>query len=202
MEPDTLAESAIVDTITAIFAAPEFERGWRQSLWEQLLDWLSGGFLWFRGLARTAPGLYWASIILLVMVLVLVAARIGMLIRARRIRSAALAAEKRAGRRAVGLRDPWVVAQEEAARGNFTDAAHALYLALLDALARREQVRLHPAKTIGDYVRELRARSSSLFGAFREFARTYEVVVYGIGTCDRDRYERLRELALPIVQAA
>jgi len=51
-------------------------------------------------------------------------------------------------------------------------------------------------------VRDLRARSSSLFGRFRDFARSYETVVYGLGTCDRERYERLRALAAPIVQPA
>jgi hypothetical protein len=42
----------------------------------------------------------------------------------------------------------------------------------------------------------MRARASaSLVQAFREFARGYEYVVYGIGECDRDRYERLHGLA-------
>lgn len=94
-----------------------------------------------------------------------------------------------------------MLAQELAARGEYTEAAHALYRALLEALARRERVRLHPSKTVGDYVRDLRQRSSSLFGRFRDFARSYETVVYGIGVCDRERYERLLALAAPIVRA-
>ena len=96
--------------------------------------------------------------------------------------------------------DPWRLAQGEAARGNYTEAAHALYQALLEAAARQQEVRLHPSKTVGDYVRELRARSSALFGRFREFARSYETVIYGIGYCDRERYERLLSLAMPIVR--
>ena len=98
-------------------------------------------------------------------------------------------------------RDPWRTAEELAASGNFTEAAHSLYQALLESVARRERVALHPAMTVGDYARTLRARSSALFSRFREFAQSYETVIYGAGTCDRERYERLRTLALPIVQA-
>lgn len=94
--------------------------------------------------------------------------------------------------------DPWALAQRLAGAGNYTDAAHALYRALLQAVARREQVRIDPAKTTGDYVRDLRRRSSALVTPFRDFARTYEVVVYGLGVCDRPRYERLLTLASAI----
>ncbi len=91
--------------------------------------------------------------------------------------------------------DPLSDAERLAAAGNYTDAAHALYAALLASLAERERVRVHPSKTVGDYARELRRRSSALMTPFREFARSYEVVVYGIGSCDRPRYERLYALA-------
>jgi hypothetical protein len=53
---------------------------------------------------------------------------------------------------------------------------------------------------VGDYVRELRGRSSTLLDRFRAFARSYEVVVYGVGTCDQERYEQLRLLATDILQ--
>jgi hypothetical protein len=49
-------------------------------------------------------------------------------------------------------------------------------------------------------VREVRRRAPPLFAGFRDFARAYEVVIYGIGACNRDRYERLLALALPIVR--
>jgi hypothetical protein len=91
--------------------------------------------------------------------------------------------------------DPWALAQRLAADGNYTDAAHALYQGLLLLLARYDHLRLHESKTVGDYARELRQRSSQRFAPFRDFARTYEVVVYGLGTCDRDRYDRLERLA-------
>jgi hypothetical protein len=112
----------------------------------------------------------------------------------RRLVAAAGAALMRSG-------DPLALAQRLAAGGDFTGAAHALYAALLLAAARSERLELHPSKTAGDYARDLRARSSSLFSRFREFARSYEFVIYGVGECDQARYERLRTLAAPIVGA-
>jgi hypothetical protein len=97
--------------------------------------------------------------------------------------------------------DAWSAAQQLAARGDYTAAAHALYAALLDAGARQAQLELHPSKTAGDYVREVRRRSSPIFPSFRDFARAYEFVIYGLGECDRERYERLLSIALPIVTA-
>jgi hypothetical protein len=44
-------------------------------------------------------------------------------------------------------------------------------------------------------VRELRNRSSSIFTLFRDFARSYETVIYGIGACDAERYHKLYALA-------
>jgi len=98
--------------------------------------------------------------------------------------------------------DAWRAAQAEAAAGRYTEAAHLLYRALLETIARHEQLRLHPSKTVGDYVRELRSRRSAAFSPFREFARAYEHVVYGSGTADRQRYERLHALAAPLVTRA
>jgi hypothetical protein len=95
--------------------------------------------------------------------------------------------------------DAWSAAQLLASRGDYTAAAHALYAALLDAGARQEQLKLHPSKTAGDYVREVRRHASPMFPRFRDFARAYEIVIYGLGVCDRERYERLLSLALPIV---
>jgi hypothetical protein len=91
--------------------------------------------------------------------------------------------------------DPWALAQRLAAEGRYTEAAHALYGALLTRVAARVTLRLHPSKTAGDYARDLRVAAPSVFGPFREFARDYEVVIYGLGTCDQPRFERLIDLA-------
>ena len=91
--------------------------------------------------------------------------------------------------------DPWALAQRLAAQGRYTEAAHALYGALLARVAARVPLRLHPSKTAGDYARDLRGTAPSVFGPFREFARSYEVVIYGLGACDRSRFEGLIDLA-------
>lgn len=91
--------------------------------------------------------------------------------------------------------DPWLVARQLAAEGRYTEAAHALYLALLARVAARVPLRLHASKTAGDYARELRKIAPSVFGPFREFARSYEVVVYGLGECDEARFNGLIDLA-------
>jgi hypothetical protein len=103
------------------------------------------------------------------------------------------------GGAAAVAQDPWQEAQRLAASGDYTQAAHALYAAILQAAAGRGIVRLHHAKTIGDYLRELRARASgAIVSGFRDFTRVYEVVVYGTGECDRQRFERLAQLAAAV----
>jgi hypothetical protein len=194
-----LSDAAIHDTVEVVFRQRAYARGVLR-----LPDWLGRFFRWLGELLggvdlrmERSPVLFWGSIVLLVAIVALVVAR-AFWARAHRVALASAVDERRT--RGGGLpRDPWLAAQALAARGDFTEAAHALYRALLATLARRGQVKLHPSKTVGDYVRELRARSSALFSRFRDFARSYEVVVYGVGECDRTRWERLRSLAEPIV---
>jgi hypothetical protein len=91
--------------------------------------------------------------------------------------------------------DPWALAKRLAARGLYTEAAHALYGALLDRVSARVPLRLDPSKTAGDYARDLRHTAPTVFGPFREFARGYEVVIYRLGVCDQPRFQSLMELA-------
>ena len=101
----------------------------------------------------------------------------------------------RLGAKSADARDPWALAQRLAAEGRYTEAAHALYGALLARVAARVPLRLHASKTVGDYARDLRSAAPSVFAPFREFARSYEVVIYGLGTCDRPRFDGLIALA-------
>ena len=177
--------TTIVDTVTAVFSAPEFNPARGFWWWTEYLD--------FPFEAKTVRWTLFVVVVLLAMIAI-----------ARYAQN--LYFERRYGEiggvagRGGGTRDPWTTAQELAGRGEFTLAAHALYLALLDALARREEVRLHPAKTIGDYLRELRARSSTLLPPVRDFARSYELVAYGFRECDAERYQRLHALASSVVR--
>ena len=196
------ADAVIRDTIAAVLRASIYRRS--SSPWERFLTWL--GRWWdrlmsrFGGVHHVSPAIYWPVAIVVILLVAVVIARSVYLFRARRedVGEGSATRVLRAGTRG---RDPWRAAEEAAARGDFTAAAHALYLALLEAAARRGELRLHPSKTVGDYARELRHRSSALLGRFRDFARSYETVIYGAGECDRQRYEGLLALAGPIVRA-
>ena len=178
--------STIVDTVTAVFSAPEFNPTPSIWWWTEYID-----IPFDRVIARRV-------LIGIVIVLALIAlVRYGHRLYLERRYGEILGV---GGNRAAGPQDPWLTAQALAASGDFTGAAHALYLAVLEGLARREQLRLHPAKTIGDYLRELRSRSSALLPTVRDFARLYELVAYGFRECDAARYERLHALASDVIR--
>lgn len=196
-------EAAIRDTMRAVFSQSAYTKrqpGWLARKLAEVWEWIAAHWP-FKGSTRESdPVLYWTAIGVLAAFLIAIIARAWYLGYVRRDQGVGARPLPTAPSRAALGGDPWIMAQHFASSGDFTTAAHALYAALLEAVARRGQVRLHPSKTIGDYVRELRARSSAFFQRFREFARAYEVVIYGSGHCDQERYERLHALALPIVQ--
>ena len=188
-EVPAIAESAIADTVAAVFRAPELNPGggWGfPSLfwWTKYLD-----FSLNPALARNI-GLVLVGIVAVITLIHYTRKR--MLDREPRMGAGDML---RSGR----SRDAWTVAQELAAAGDFTGAAHALYIALIGTLAKRDLLRLHPSKTIGDYLRELRRRPSAPVQTVHDFARTYELVAYGLRPCDADRYARLHALATRVV---
>ncbi len=188
------SDQAIRDTVEKVFSSGEFGRA---SLLSRLFAWGLDQLrrLWQAMPSVGSPGLSWVLRIGIVLLVIGVIGRIAYAWIVER-RFAVDGDNRPDGRgRLAPVRDPLALANEAAGRGDFTAAAHALYAALLHAIARKERVRLHPSKTVGDYVRDLRGKSSSLFGRFRDFSRSYEVVIYGVGVCDRDRYERLHLLA-------
>ncbi len=198
---EQLPERTIRRAVDAVYGSPSYNRtsiwsrivGWIWEMLDRLFRWLSPAF----GALHKSPPLFWAVVIGLALLTAAVIARWLYLWRARTARRVSGKWQKQAG--AVRT-DAWSAAQELAARGDFTAAAHALYAALLEAGARQNQLKLHPSKTAGDYVREVHRKSSPLFPNFRDFARAYEIVIYGLGECNRDLYERLLSLATPIVQ--
>jgi hypothetical protein len=194
-----ISPAAISDTADAVFSLPEYNEISLRTPLARLLEWLGQFFAPLREAKVESPILYWLVVGTLALIVFSIAGRYAYLSYVTRSQ-AAITRPRWTGRPGwSSATDAWLRAQQEAANGNFTIAAHAMYEALLGAVARRETLRLHPSKTVGDYARELRARSSGLFAAFRDFARSYETVIYGIGTCDQERYERLRSLASPIV---
>jgi hypothetical protein len=194
-----IGESAIRDTVAAVFRAPEFNRVHAPPLFVRIVWWILDRVRELRAVTAASPALYYALLGVTALVVAALVGRAIYLAYLVHTGEAALTGRRRAARGAAGA-DPWLLAQQCAAAGDFTAAAHHLYAGVLQAVARRQLVRLHPSKTIGDYVRELRSRASTaLLAPFREFARAYEAVIYGAGHCDRNRYERLRALAAAIV---
>jgi hypothetical protein len=181
--------AVIHDTVAAIVRQPAYDRSLRQSLADLFFRWL--GETIERVLrAVEIPGAKRVATVLAVVLALLTIARI---VYAARLRNDGdrLGGRRRAGARHVAVADPLAEAERLAAEGRFTDAAHALYQALLLRLSSRERMRLHPSKTSGEYARELRATGSPAYAAFRSFGRRYDRVLFGRGACDADSYAAL-----------
>lgn len=200
LQSSPIADQAIRDTIAVLTRHAAYDRSLRQTAMQRFWAWLKELLSPLEraiGTSRTAQEI---ALVLVILLVVAVIARAVVVAHAARV---ARAAERDGGggRGMAGrLSDPWPEAQRLAAGGDYTAAAHSAYAAVLLALSRRARVRLHPSKTVGDYTRELRRLRSPLAPGYREFARLYEVVIYGVGTCDRDRWERLQLLAADLVE--
>jgi hypothetical protein len=86
------------------------------------------------------------------------------------------------------------VAQRAAAAGRFREAVLALYQALLERLQEQGLLRYHPAKTPGDYRREIRPHLDRA-GNLERFLRIFESVAFGAREPDLETFERLESLA-------
>ena len=194
-----LPAPAVRDTIAEVFQQPAYDRALARTLWSRISEtiarWIGQAYEAF----QRSPALTRVVVVLAAIVVILFCARLAYVAYLERGRGATLGGPGSRSRSRRG--DPWAEAQRLAARGEYTEAAHLLYAGLLEAVARRERIRLHPSKTVGDYARELRRQASPLSPPFRDFARVYEVVVYGIGSCDRERWERLDGMARAMVTA-
>jgi hypothetical protein len=135
------------------------------------------------------------TIALLVLLGVLIIARL--VVAAREAREDVARAE--GGARRGGSSDPWSDAERLAASSRFTEAAHALFAALLSSLAARGEVRLHASKTAGDYARELLRRGSPVQAGFQAFRRRYDRIIYGVGECSAEEYAALLHDARPLL---
>ena len=187
---------AIRDTIARVFQAHSYDRSSSSTLGALILRAIERVFDAVFCALRSSPALSRVVLIVGAVILLMVIARVAY-VAIERQRLSRRAGALRSSR--AGVTDPWGAAQDAAAAGQYTEAAHYLYGALLQALSRRERLRLHPSKTAGDYARDLRAASSASWPTFREFVRAFELVIYGRGECDRAQFERLQSLATPLV---
>lgn len=195
---DPLDNAAIADTVAAVLRGSAYVGRTTVSLGQLIAEWIWNLVLRFFGFAQSHPAVGLVFRIALGLVLLTVFARIvyGLILRF--------------APSAIGIRrldrarqtDWWKTAQTLAAHDDYTGAAHALYLALIGSAARRGLVSPHESKTTGDYLRELRRKQDAIdFPRFTDFTRSYETVIYGIGTCDRDRFITLNTLATSLLHA-
>lgn len=194
---DSLPSSVVQDSLAVVIATGEYARGLRDTLFLRFLNWLEGIVMRAIDVAGDIRAVRWAAIGLLA---VIVAAVIWRTVWYWLLERRALdRLERAAGAKLGGGEDPLVAARRTASDGNYTAAAHLLYRALLVRLSGSERLRLHPAKTSGDYARELRSRKSTAAGPFREFSRTYERAVYGSADVNVEMWDRLHSLAEPLL---
>src|SRR6476646_7568249 len=164
----------IHDTVAAIVRQRVYAVPIRQTLLGRVLKFIGDEF---RDLIRLLGGSQNARLIVIVAVALLILAIAGRIVVGQRLE---LRRRTAGSLQIVGSarRDYWVLAGELEQRGDFVAASHALYLAVLETLARSGAVTFHASKTVGDYVRDLKQRRSDSLEAFRDFGSRFEHDVF------------------------
>ena len=185
-----LDHAAVRDTIAAVFTHPGYDQSLRQSVGERLLEWIFRLIAAVLEALRGSADIRWIVIGAAALIVTVVLARAAFLAaastHAKSLRPSA------ARGRAVS---PWTTAASAAAAAQYTEAAHLLYAAVLDSLASHHRIVLHPARTAGEYRRDLEVRGPGALPAFTAFIRAYERAIWGIRACSQEDYARLLELA-------
>ena len=185
----------IHDTVAAIARQAAYTTPIRQSILGRIVETV---LRWVRDLLEqlgALPGARYLLIAAVALIVIVIAGRIviGQQMEARRLAGAGLRAVD--GER----RDYWALAAELDAAGNYVGACHAIYVGVLDALARTGVVKFHASKTGGDYARDLRQRRAAVAGEFASFTRQFDRSVYSWSAPTHDDYLRLAQAAESIV---
>ncbi|MBC8087785.1 MAG: DUF4129 domain-containing protein [Phycisphaerae bacterium] len=187
LRTQTWGDQAIRDTIAAIAQAPEYSRDVGQSLMSRGLRWLWQQILnFFHFVSETQYGRE-ITIALVVIAIALVIARVIIGVRADQLARRPINMRGAGAGGAIQITD----AEQLAASGNYTAAAHALFSSLLAAGAARGEFRVHPSKTTGDYVADLRRRRTDWLRPFQSFRSRYDRVIYGDMQCSAEDYQAL-----------
>ena len=185
--------AAVHDTVAAVVHGRGFRRSLQLSLAQRLFRWISDGLTALMDYLRASAPARWLAIGFAVLLVLLIVGRLLLAARARD------EDETMGGdtRRNHPGEDPWRAAARLSEAGQLEEAAHALYRGVVESVTRTDRLRLDHAKTSGDYARELRARGSPRYSAFRSFARRFDAAVYGHGQCDAAALADLAALADP-----
>jgi hypothetical protein len=177
--------------IAAVFRHPEYQPSQRRTLLQQIIELILD---FVRVIARAVdanPNLKWSLPAAALLVLSLVLARFAY---RRRMSEPGVSPASERGQHS-DSHDPWLAAHSAAQAGRYLEAAHALYFAVLQAIERRDRIVIDSAKTVGDYVRDLRRSNSVTLPLFRDFARVYQPVVWGSRECDPARFDHMAGIA-------
>jgi hypothetical protein len=190
---------AVHDTVQAVLRDAAFRRSLRRSLADRALLWIADILERLARRFEHGPSLRAIGLGVAALLVLFVVVRAVMGARARDDRAGS-SRRRRGGVAASG--DTWLAADALARDGRYEDAAHALYRAVIHSVGARERLRLDPAKTSGDYARELRRRGAPSVAAFRAFIARFDVVVYGHRPADAVAFDELQALAAPFRAAA
>jgi hypothetical protein len=200
-----LPDAAQVDrALREVYAQPDFvpnkePPGLMDLIWEQIGKAVAWVFDRLSGIGAVKEA---GPVVFYIIVAVLCAAAIGLLAHLFYTSGVAFSRERGAGpgddggaQRGPRTAADWEgAARRAAAEGRLRDASLALYNALVLRLDARGALRFDPAKTPGDYRREVRA-NPEVARPFAAFLRGFEPVVFGGRPLDPDGYERLRAAA-------
>ncbi len=184
----------VQDTINRIVSRTAYQRDFSQSLLQRIVSAIFRFIADVLDAVAKAAGTRTVVYVVLGTLLVLLLVRLVLDLRAE-LDGTAVARSRRTSAR-VG--DPWGDAERLAQAGAFTEAAHALFVALLGTLGARGEVRLHASKTAGDYARELRRRNAPSAPRFQSFRARYDRAVYGAGVVSSEDYRALLDDARPL----
>lgn len=141
-----IPDDRIRDLAREILARPEFAgahpsalQDWLVGIIDRILDWIAG----FGHLRISDPGLFWPIFATLVLILIFMIAHIVWAI------SAAMRAPEAQPDAGLSrpVRDPAAEAAQQAATGNFLEAAHYLMIASFRTLAERSVIDLRPDRS-------------------------------------------------------
>lgn len=191
--------AAVHDTVQAVLRDAAFQRSLRTSLADRVILWVTDVLAKLARRFEHGPSLrgIGLGVAALLVVFVVVRAMIGA--RARNDRSSGSTRKRRGG---AIVEDAWLAADALLREGRYEDAAHALYRGVMQSIGQSERLRLDPAKTSGDYARELRRRGAPSLASFRVFIARFDVVVYGHRPADAAAIAELQALAMPFRAAA
>jgi hypothetical protein len=189
---------AVHDTVRAVVRDPAFRRSLQRTWLDRLLVWLRDFLHRLGKYFEHLPSMRTVGIILVGLLVLFVVVRV--LVGAWSTREEETRRRERG--RTSAADDPWAGAAALASAGQYEEAAHLLYRAVLSAISRDTRMRLDPSKTSGDYARELRRRNSGWLAPFRDFTRRFDRAVYGHGPCDERAYQELLALSAPFMRKA